>query len=134
MYIRWTKFSCPHCGRVFERSLSNKPVRVGPGLRVCASKNCGRTFQDGSKEWPQLTKTERVLFLLPPGAQILLGVGLLSIILPLWIWWPDVSFVDLEIMTPIISFFLIPVGVIILFRWKKIASSEERHFRTSAGL
>lgn len=74
------KHRCPFCRRVYAQTVSN--VRLGPGVRRCSK--CGRTFRDGSIEWPDASRDERREYLFPAVARIsLLGELILASLLGL---------------------------------------------------
>jgi len=62
-FLRWSDFHCPHCGAKFQRTYLPNEVRLGSGERTCAS--CGRIFDDGSREWANLSRSERIRYILP---------------------------------------------------------------------
>ncbi len=49
-------------------------VRPGSGERLYIE--CGKTFNDNSREWPELTTIKKLRLLLPPGIQAPGGSGL----------------------------------------------------------
>jgi hypothetical protein len=69
-FLRWTSYSCPHCNCVFRRDYWPNNVRLGNGERTC--QECTRVFDDGSREWPELSLTRRLRFLFPP---LLIGIS-----------------------------------------------------------
>jgi len=68
-FIRWTSYSCPHCHHVFRRDFWPNNVRLGRGERTCH--NCGKPFDDGSREWPELSLTRKIRVFFPP---LLVGI------------------------------------------------------------
>ena len=63
-FLRWTSYSCPFCHAVFRRDFWPYNVRLGDGRREC--KSCGRVFDDGAREWPELPLTKKLRFYFPP--------------------------------------------------------------------
>jgi hypothetical protein len=63
-FLRWTNYSCPHCRVVFRRDYWSRNVKLGSGLRICD--HCGTGFDDGSREWPQLTHIKKLRLFFPP--------------------------------------------------------------------
>jgi|GEM_PF-6420384 len=64
-FFRWTSYACPHCERVFRRDYWPHNVRLGNPERIC--RKCGKPFDDGSREWPELGLAKKIRFFLPPG-------------------------------------------------------------------
>ena len=62
--FRWTDFRCPHCQDIFRRDYLPHKVRLGSGDRRCRS--CGKIFDDGAREWPELPGSGKFRCLLPP--------------------------------------------------------------------
>lgn len=69
IFLRWTIYKCPHCGHVFRRDYWPGNVWLGAGEHVC--KNCGKIFDDGSREWPELPLARMLRLLFPP---LIIGV------------------------------------------------------------
>ncbi len=107
IFIRWTSYKCPQCGCLFRRDFWPQKLRLGPGQRTCTQ--CSTLFDDGSREWRELSTAKKFRFFLPP---LLLGIcggfllaavlvsfmpqrdwrvsvfGLIISILPLIVWCP----------------------------------------------
>jgi len=64
IFVRWTSYSCPHCNAVFRRDYWPSNVRLGTGERMC--RKCGRVFDDGSREWPELPLGRKLRLLFSP--------------------------------------------------------------------
>ena len=67
--IRWigvpaTSYRCPHCGHLLHADFWSGNVRLGPGVRRCVQ--CGEQYDDGSREWPQLSLGKKLRFCCPP--------------------------------------------------------------------
>jgi hypothetical protein len=75
MFIRYYNHFCPHCGRSYAATLSQHPTMLGSGRRQC--KRCKQTFNDGSAEWDELTKSQKFLFVVPNEVMVWLGPDLL---------------------------------------------------------
>lgn len=67
--LRWTSYACPHCHHVFRRDFWPYNVRLGSGERQC--RWCSKVFDDGSREWPELSLAKKLRFFFPP---LLLGI------------------------------------------------------------
>ena len=79
LLLRWTAFRCPHCREIFRRDYLPHKVRLGNGIHTC--EKCGKVFDDGAREWPQLEWSDKVRCLLPvPLVGILLGTLLCGFI------------------------------------------------------
>lgn len=61
--MRIHKWLCPACKYAFAQTLTEHPIFIGPGTKKCQS--CGANFRDGSREWKELSRMEKVRFLLP---------------------------------------------------------------------
>ncbi len=55
------EFFCPKCGTRFSMTMS--PFLLGPGWRRC--KKCGEVVRDGSREWDELHRWERLEYVAP---------------------------------------------------------------------
>jgi len=129
-YIQWTKFSCPHCGYVFGRSLSASPVRLGPGFRVCPNGKCMRTFQDRSKEWSAQSRAKRIEFFLPPGNLVWLGSATLALALPLYLWRHDLTLDDFMFVLVVAGLLLLPFFISCAMRFREVVKSKGRVIRS----
>jgi rubredoxin len=65
---------CPSCEFEFARTVSAQPIFIGPGTRRCNA--CGLVFTDGSVEWNQLSRKQKLRHLVP--IEILLAVSICS--------------------------------------------------------
>jgi len=99
IFLRWTTYSCPHCGYVFRRDFWPNKVKLGKGERECPQ--CFKVFDDGTREWPKLGLGTKLHFFFPP---LFLGIwgGLaLAAILSLFIGprdehsWPVVFVISI---------------------------------------
>jgi hypothetical protein len=63
---------CPSCGFEFARTVSTEPIFIGPGTRRC--NGCGVVFRDGSVEWNQLGRKQKLRYLFP--VETLLAVAI----------------------------------------------------------
>ena len=83
MFVRWTTYRCPHCRGAFRRDFWPYNVGLGSGERICGK--CGKVFDDGAREWPELKLVKKLRFFLPPGMMVmsfsflLLGIGMLVV-------------------------------------------------------
>src|SRR5580704_15240964 len=81
-YVRWTSYRCPYCGARFRTDYIPRKVILGHGERTCSG--CGKVFDDGSREWPELTTSERIRYLVPvPMVGVIAGC-LLCVAIPLF--------------------------------------------------
>lgn len=67
------RFSCPACGKEFAYKLS--PVLLGTGRRRCAG--CGLVFADGCKEWPELSRLQKLQYFVPHNVLFFVGGAVL---------------------------------------------------------
>jgi hypothetical protein len=74
-FLRWMDYRCPHCGEVFRRDYLPGEVKLGNGEHTCP--NCRQMIDDGSREWPELRSVDKLDFLFPALAKVLLGSILL---------------------------------------------------------
>lgn len=81
----WYSFFCPSCGKTYARSLSS--LLLGPGHRRC--KKCSRLFDDGSREWSEMTPCKKFEFLFPATVLGYVGGAALAGIAGFLIGWPD---------------------------------------------
>src|SRR6267378_1590259 len=121
-FLRWTTYSCPHCQGVFRRDFWPYNVRLGSGERM--SKKCGKVFDDGSREWPDLAASRKLRYFLPPGIQALTGAGLFCVIFTLIIAPRDV--VNFQTGSILVAVFLSPVLVWCLLRLPFVLRSVHR--------
>ena len=98
IFLRWTIYKCPHCGDVFRRDFWPRNVWLGAGEHVC--KNCGKIFDDGSCEWPELPLLRKLRFFFSPLAIGIWGGFVVAAIASLFIGprdehsWPVVIVVS----------------------------------------
>jgi hypothetical protein len=83
IFLRWTSYGCPHCGRTFRRDFWQYNVWLGSGKRVC--RQCGKFFDDGTREWPDLPLAKKLRFLFPPLLVAVCGGFVLAAILSLFV-------------------------------------------------
>jgi hypothetical protein len=121
-FVRWTSFSCPHCDAVFRRDYWPRNVRLGRGERICVG--CGKAFDDGSREWPELGFAQKFRFYFPPGIQATTGGLLFCAIFTLIIAPRDV--LNSPTALVLVSVFLSPVFVWCLIRLLWVQRSKDR--------
>jgi len=121
-FVRWTSYACPHCEAVFRRDFWPANVRLGNGIVVC--KKCGASFDDGSREWPQLAWGKRLRYFLPPGIQAVAGGGLFCFVFTLFIAPAEVLHIPGVLF--IFLFFLSPVLLWSLLRYFFVYRSIQR--------
>ena len=68
-FVRWTSYACPYCGKVFRRDYWTHGVKLGNGQ--CTCRECGKFFNDGSREWPELRAAAKLRVFCPP---LLVGI------------------------------------------------------------
>ena len=127
-FVRWTSYACPHCRSVFRRDFWPQNVRLGNGAATC--KNCAKSFDDGSREWPQLTWGKKLRYFLPPGIQAVAGGGLFCVVFTFFIAPRDV--VDWQVIVILPLVFLSPVLIWSLIRGYFVVRSIRR-FRENEG-
>ena len=88
VFLRWTSYACPHCKFAFRRDFWPENIRLGNSERIC--KECGKPFDDGAREWPELKLSRKLRFLFPPGVQVMTGGFLFCAIFTLVIAPKDV--------------------------------------------
>lgn len=76
--IQWTTYRCPYCGSVFRWDYWPDKVRLGSGNRTCLK--CGKPFDDGAREWPELSLPKKLRFFLP-AAVIVIVVSIFMTVL-----------------------------------------------------
>jgi hypothetical protein len=120
--LRWTSYACPHCHGIFRRDFWPYNVRLGSGERVCMK--CGKPFDDGAREWPELRWAPKLRFFLPPGIQAVGGSLLFCAIFTLLIAPRDVVNWRASILA--VCIFLSPIFVWCLVRLLSILRSKHR--------
>ncbi len=125
-WLKNYKRSCPRCGHRFQTVFNQATLRLGPGSRICG--NCGESFPDGSKEWPDLTETQKKQFLYGD----LPAVGVIGIVLVAVFIYSAVKVGDIKIAFVLLGL-LITLGVVILgifylICWLNIRRSERRRW------
>jgi DNA-directed RNA polymerase subunit RPC12/RpoP len=70
IFLRWTSYKCPHCGKAFRWDFWPGNIRLGEGKRICSQ--CGTQFDDGSREWEQLLTVKKLRYFFPP---LLIGIS-----------------------------------------------------------
>src|SRR5438552_1435589 len=127
-FVRWTSYACPHCQSVFRRDFWPANVRLGSGAIICPK--CGNPFDDGAREWPQLTQGKKLRYFFPPGIQATGGVGLFCFVFSILIAPKDV--VNWHSIAFLFTFFLSPVLIWSLIRYFFVARSIGRFQMTRA--
>lgn len=69
-FVHWSSYHCPYCSRIFRRDYWSDNVKLGCGELTC--RHCGFVFDDGSLEWPQLSRSLKRRFFFPP---LIIGMG-----------------------------------------------------------
>src|SRR5258708_18842210 len=82
-----TSYTCPHCGHVLYVDFWSQNVRLGPGIRKCTQ--CGESYDDGSREWPQLPFNQKLRYCFPPVVIGICGGIVLAAIAVLFLPQPD---------------------------------------------
>jgi hypothetical protein len=127
-FVRWTSYSCPHCRSVFRRDFWPQNVRLGNGAAIC--KKCGQSFDEGSREWPQLPWGKKLRYFLPPGIQAVAGGGLFCVVFTFFIAPRDV--IDWQFVVILPLTFLSPVLIWYLVRSYFVIRSTRRFWETGA--
>lgn len=81
-FVRWTDFRCPCCREAFRRTYLPRKVMLGGGDRTCP--NCGKLFDDGFREWPELSVSEKAQYLLPTPVMGIIGGFLVCAFIVFW--------------------------------------------------
>jgi hypothetical protein len=123
IFVRWTSYSCPHCNAAFRRDFWPHNIWLGSGERLC--RKCGTVFDDGSREWPELSLAKKLRFLFPP---LLIGISggfVVAAILSVFITpWDEHSWLVVAI---VLGFSLVPVIVWCLVRLIWVLRSKHRY-------
>ena len=130
-FVRWTDFRCPHCHKVFRRDYLPHKVRLGNGIHIC--EKCGKAFDDGAREWPQLHWNEKLRCLMPvPLGGIFIGM-LVCCILAMLIISRDqpITFVS---ASAIVGFSFVPVFIWWVFRVPQVYRSIHRYENEPASM
>jgi hypothetical protein len=127
----WTNYKrlCPHCGYVFQTVFNPATLRLGSGSRVCGQ--CGKSFPDGSIEWPEMTETQKRQFLygdLP--AVGLIGVELVAVFIYAALKSADIKF-GFVLFGLLVALGVVILGIFYLICWLNIRRSERRHWSRS---
>jgi hypothetical protein len=123
IFLRWTSYGCPYCENIFRRDYWQYNVHLGSGGRLCL--NCGKVFDDGTREWPDLTLGRKFRFLFPPLPRAIFGGFLLAGILsPFFTPWDEHS---LFVVVFAMTVGLIPLLVCSLVRLPWVLRSNRRY-------
>lgn len=60
MYIRWTSFKCPHCGKTWDARVVSAP-RPDKEVRLCSG--CDQQFRTHDIEWQHMTAKQKAGYL-----------------------------------------------------------------------
>ena len=127
--LRWTSYACPHCKSVFRRDFWPENVRLGNPERIC--KGCGKPFDDGAREWPELKLSRKLRFLFPPGVQAMTGGFLFCAIFALVIAPKDV--VNPIVIGVVSGVSLLPTLLWCSIRFLSVLRSTDRFENDSNG-
>ena len=122
-FLRWTSYSCPFCHTVFRRDYWPHNVRLGDGQREC--KSCGRVFDDGAREWPELPRAKKLRFYFPPMVLAIAGSFLFCGIFTLFIAPRDV--LNWLMGLAVIGVCLTPLVLWSLIRLLWVSRSNQRY-------
>jgi hypothetical protein len=127
-YASYTKYKlkCPHCGEIFQTTLDNSAIRLGPGVRTCY--RCKGKFSDGSIEWPELTPTEKRKFLFRglPWFAAFFGFWA-ALVLYMGFKVPESSDFAVRFAAGILGVGAALLAVFYLVCWMQIIRSKRRH-------
>jgi hypothetical protein len=80
MYIRYTKYSCPHCGNRWATRIATAP-RIGREVIDC--RKCHQSFGTHDLEWLHMSKPQKLSYVFEEGVVALaIFYGLFFLILP----------------------------------------------------
>jgi hypothetical protein len=122
-----TSYRCPYCGHLLHADFWSGNIRLGPGVQHCVQ--CGELYDDGTREWPQLTTGKKLRFCCPPIlAGIAGGMALAAfavLFLPQPDWW-------MTVFGLILAF--VPMFLFFLFRLPSVLLSIHRYNGPSSPL
>jgi len=122
-----TSYRCPHCGHLLHADFWSGNIRLGPGVRHCAQ--CGELYDDGSREWPQLTAGTKLRFCCPPILAGISGGMVLAAFAVLFVPQPDWR---MTVFGLILAF--VPMFLFFLFRLPWVLLSIHRYNGPSSPL
>lgn len=82
MLIFFRTLLCPYCQRSYKVTFSMHPVIIGRGMRKCSV--CHKEFDDGSREWKNLSPFQRFHTWVPFWAKIWFGSLIALTLAQLW--------------------------------------------------
>ena len=110
---RYYRFFCPSCKNKYASRVS--PVMLGTGRRVCTV--CGLAFNDKSKEWPELTGSQKFQYFLPTTVLGCVVAALLIAVIALYISRDDLpagfavaGIIMLMVVGPWVPYFVLQCG------------------------
>jgi hypothetical protein len=110
-----TSYRCLHCEHLLRADFWSGNVRLGPGVRRCAQ--CSEEYDDGSREWPQLSFANKVRFCCPPILAGISGGMVVASIVVVFLPQPDwrVAVIGLIFaFIPVFLFFLVRLPWVLL--------------------
>src|SRR5271157_626816 len=121
--FRCALYKCPYCKWPFKVTWGKSNSLLGGGDRACW--HCREVFWDGSNEWPEMSGSERELFLLPISVAGWLAGTLVMFVLTLYLSHGKKADVirGLLFNSPL----LIPLVLWFGIRWWQIARSMRRY-------
>jgi hypothetical protein len=122
--LRCTAYLCPYCSIPFRLTWGQEATFLGDGERNCW--RCGKKFWDNSQEWPEMSGSDKRLFLLPITVAGWLGG---TIIIGAIAAYAAKSGLELAAYSIIFSFLLIPLLLWFGFRTLQIIRSVHRYNR-----
>jgi hypothetical protein len=120
------KFSCSSCRRTYATKFS--PILLGTGRRRC--KACGTVFEDGCKEWPELTGRQKMQYFFPITV-FACFLGAIVVALATVVIFHDELSLGLEIAPVVFLILILPWFPYFVLQWRHIAASEARYARRS---
>jgi hypothetical protein len=127
-YLGYTKYrlKCPHCGVVFQTTLDNGAIRLGPGIRTCHV--CKGDFSDGSLEWPESTAKEKRKFLFRGQPWFVAFFGVVSgLLVYMGITDPKTGDAPFEFAAGTLAVGAALLAVFYLICWAQIILSKRRY-------
>jgi hypothetical protein len=126
IFLRWTSYGCPYCENIFRRDYFPSNIHLGSGERLCL--NCGRVFDDGTREWPDLTLGRKFRFLFSPLPAAIFGGFFFAGILSLFFTPRDEHSLFVAVFAVTVGLVPLLVGLLVRLPW---VLRSNRRYRSS---